>query len=112
MRVVLLILVAVATMTLGVEPAAAQNLNCRNPAGPTDVQVCRYPHLGELDDRLERRYRRIRRDLGGYEIQQFDADHLRWRRARRDCGPNVPCIEALYHRRLDELREYRGRRYN
>ena len=110
MRVALLILVAVATMALGT-PAAAQNLNCRNPAGPTDFQVCRYPHLGELEDRVARRYFRARSELRGPARQQFERDHLEFRRERVSCRDHVPCIEAAYRSWLDESREYRPRRY-
>lgn len=111
MRVALLLLVAVVSMSFGAEPAAAQNVNCRNPSGPTDYQVCRYPHLGELEDRTARRYYRLRGELRGPARAQFERDHLEFRRARRDCGDHVPCIESAYRSWLEESREYRWRRY-
>jgi uncharacterized protein len=111
MRAALIIFAAIATITLGAAPVAAQNVNCRNPSGPTDYQVCRYPHLGELEDRVARRYFRLRGELRGRAVYDLENDHLRFRRARRDCVDNVRCIEAAYQRRLDELREYRPRRY-
>lgn len=111
MRVTILIFTAVATIALSAAPAAAQNLNCRRPDGATDFQVCRYPHLNELDERVSRRYFRLRGELRGRSLQEFENDHLQFRRARRDCVDSVPCIEAVYGRRLDELRDYRPRRY-
>lgn len=111
MRGALVILAVVLTAAFGATNASAQDLNCRNPQSPADFQVCSFPQLRELDDRLARRYFDVHRDLRGRDRQEFENDHLRFRRARRDCYDNIRCLEAVYYQRLEELREYRRRRW-
>lgn len=110
MRGVWGVLVMAMIAAFGLSPTSAQDLNCRNPQSPADHQVCSFPQLRELDDRLSRRYFHVHRELRGRDRQEFENDHLRFRRARRDCYDNIRCLEAVYYQRLDELRDYRRRR--
>ncbi|MBK8008955.1 MAG: hypothetical protein IPK23_11400 [Rhizobiales bacterium] len=109
MRFALLALAAFAVLVMDAPRAEAQEVNCRRPASAADAMVCRYPQLLDLDDRVARRYAHLRRELYGRDRNELERDHLQFRRARRDCYDNARCLEAMYHRRLDELREYRRR---
>jgi uncharacterized protein len=87
--------------------AAAQGIDCRNPPTGAEVQVCRHPELLELDERMTRRYYRLRDELRGRDRYELEQDQFAWREARRQCKHDPRCVHAIYLRRLDELREYR-----
>lgn len=94
-----------------ISPAKAQGTDCRYPASPpltiAELTVCRNPELFELEQRLTRRYLRIRDELRGGELYQFEQQQEAWRARRRQCGYDTRCLHSVYGRRLDELRAYR-----
>lgn len=108
MRAVLFVpLLALAAVVSGSSPAAAQGIDCRNPPTGAEVQVCRHPELLELDERMTRRYYRLRDELRGRDRFELEQDQFAWREARRQCKHDPRCVHGIYLRRLEELREYR-----
>ena len=92
-------------------PANAQGTDCRYPSSPpltvSEVTVCRNPQLYALEERLTRRYFRIRSELRGRDLYEFERDQEAWRASRRNCGYDTGCLFRLYERRLGEMREVR-----
>jgi uncharacterized protein len=107
MRAALFVLAFALAVALGASESAAQGIDCRNPPTGAEVQVCRHPELLELDERMTRRYYRLRDELRGRDRYELEQDQFAWREARRQCKHDPRCVHAIYMRRLDELREYR-----
>ena len=108
MRAALSVLALALAVTLSAtSESAAQGIDCRNPPTGAEVQVCRHPELLELDERMTRRYYRLRDELRGRDRYQLEQDQFAWREARRQCKHDPRCVHGIYMRRLDELREYR-----
>jgi len=106
--------IAFAGAAFAISPANAQGTDCRYPVSPpltiSEVTMCRHPELFALEQRLTRRYFRIRSELRGRELYQFEQDQAAWREERRlQCGYDAGCIDRIYRRRLDEFRAYRDR---
>jgi uncharacterized protein len=94
-----------------VSSANAQGTDCRYPVSPpltiAEVTVCRNPALSQLEERLTRRYLRIRSELRGRDLYEFEREQEVWRASRRNCGYDTGCLYRLYERRLGEMREVR-----
>ena len=109
MRAVLLIFaLALAGTISSTQESAAQGIDCRNPPTGAEVQVCRNPEILELEERMTRRYYRLRDELRGRDRYQLEQEQFAWREQRRQCKHDPRCVHAIYLRRLDELREYRA----
>lgn len=111
MRATKLVAVLAFVAAAAVSPANAQGTDCRYPSSPpltiAEMTVCRHPELSQLEERLTRRYFRIRGELHGRDLYEFERDQEAWRASRRNCGYDTGCLFRLYERRLGELREVR-----
>lgn len=103
----LFIVFAFSAVLTSASPAAAQVINCRNPQSADEAQICRVPELYEINDRILRRYYRLRSELRGGDLYRLQADQHNWRNARRRCHYDTRCIYEVSSRRLEELRGYR-----
>lgn len=99
---------AFAFIAVGITEANAQDIDCRNPPTAAEVTMCRNPELLNLNDRLSRHYFRVKSELRGRDLYEFEREQANWREARRRCIYDVGCIHSVYRRRIDELRDYRA----
>ena len=83
--------------------AQAQSFNCANARAPDEVAICEDGRLSRLDERLSRRFYRLRDGLYGAERARLDYTQSHWLDARHRCGPNRGCIAATYRARIAEL---------
>jgi uncharacterized protein len=84
----------------------SQSFNCRTADRPDEVLICQNAQLSALDERMSSVYFTLRNQLSGSERQGLEASQQRWLRARMGYGRDFQCIEALYQRRIDFLRNY------
>jgi len=91
------------------QSAQAQSFNCRFARAADEIMICRDERLSRLDERMSSLFFRVREDLGRRGARDLEEDQERFLRRRARCGPNPDCIEDVYRRRIDELRDYRRR---
>ena len=97
-----LYLVCLVTL-LSVQSAQAQSFDCRNARVPDEVAICEDDRLSQLDERLSRRFYRLRDSLYGPDRAGLDYAQSRWLDRRHRCGFNRGCIAAAYRARIAEL---------
>jgi uncharacterized protein len=97
-----LCLIGVASL-LVIQSAHAQSFNCGNARTPDEIAICEDGRLSRLDERLSRRFYRIRNSLYGPERARLDWTQSRWLDARHRCGYDRGCIAATYRARIAEL---------
>jgi uncharacterized protein len=105
MRGALLFLTALTLFSLA-QPAQAQSFNCRFARTADEVAICRDERLSRLDERMSSLFFRVRDDLGRRGVRDLEEDQNRFLRRRARCGLNPGCIEDIYRRRINELRDY------
>jgi len=96
------LLMALAGLLL-VQAAHAQSFNCRYARTADEVAICESARLSVLDERLSRRFFRLRDSLYGPDRARLDRDQAAWLNARHQCGSDCACIAAAYRARLSDL---------
>jgi uncharacterized protein len=97
-----LCLMAFASLLL-LSSAQAQSFNCANARTPDEIAICEDGRLSRLDERLSRRFYRLRDSLYGPERARLDYTQSRWLDTRHRCGFDRGCIAATYRARIAEL---------
>lgn len=100
-----LVLIALAALVLA-SPSHAQSFNCRYARQADEVRICRDPTLSNLDERLSRRFFRLRDALSERELVRLERSQARWLSERGECGSDGACIEDAYRGRLRELADW------
>src|SRR5829696_1354704 len=88
---------------LHVQAAHAQSFNCRYARTADEVAICESARLSVLDERLSRRFFRLRDSLYGPDRARLDRDQTAWLNARHQCGSDRACIADAYLSRLSDL---------
>jgi uncharacterized protein len=83
--------------------AQPAGVDCRSATLPAELEICRLGFLSALDRQMLAAYGELRRRLAPPEQLALDASQQRWQMDRDRCGANIPCLRALYARRMDEL---------
>ena len=83
--------------------ASAASFNCRYAKLPVEVAVCQSRILGRLDERMARKYYRLKERAPYGAWREITREQKRWIRERNSCGYNEGCIEDAYYRRIDRL---------
>ena len=86
-----------------VQSAQAQSFNCQNARARDEIAICEDGRLSRLDERLSRRFYRLRENLYGQDRARLDWTQSRWLDARHRCGFNRGCIAETYRARIAEL---------
>src|SRR4051812_3261816 len=104
-------LFAVTAIASAATGAQAQSFNCHKAYFPDEKLICENQELSVLDERLNGIFSRNMRHLSPPERRALDREEEQWVIARRRCGMQYRCIEAFYHRRIDELADRLGDGY-
>jgi len=88
---------------LFVAPAHAQSFNCSYAGTADEVAICEDARLSALDERMSRRFFRLRSQLYGPDRVRLERDQAIWLNARRRCGGSPGCIAAAYRARIAQL---------
>jgi uncharacterized protein len=85
-------------------PARAASFDCARATKADEVAVCRNPRLSALDSEMAGlwyAYSRVPMLMGGTGARMDAAQAFLARRSA--CGRAVPCLEAVYRARIEEL---------
>lgn len=97
-----------ATILLAVSTTSGQaaSFNCQRASLPSEITICRYNNLGNLDENLAAKYSRLKRLASWQTWQTVRAEQRRWIRARNRCGYDDVCLTSQYRSRVRQLRHW------
>lgn len=104
--------IAVAAFAWGLNsPAAnAQSFNCHQTNTANERVICGNKKLSRLDERMSRRYNRLRDKARGGMERLLEVEQRAWLGSRQKCGRNEACTRRHYNRRIAELQAFGERR--
>ncbi|MCK5276041.1 MAG: DUF1311 domain-containing protein [Alphaproteobacteria bacterium] len=87
------------------KPFQKASYDCNKAESAIEFAVCTEPELAKLDVAMGKRYRQLRRSLGGDEKARLVADQRNWIKARNtECGNGDPsCLKDFYTEQLQYL---------
>jgi len=100
----LMLVLGLAGAALASGTAAAAGFDCSKASAPDELAVCANPQLSALDSEMTGlwyAYSRVPMLMGSSGNRQDEADAFLAR--RRQCGPDVACINAAYSARIATL---------
>jgi uncharacterized protein len=83
---------------------SAQSFSCAAARKADEATICQNPKLSSLDDELALTFKSALRDASPRVASKLTDDQTDWLIARYQCGINASCIEALYTKRIQELK--------
>lgn len=87
-------------------PVEAASFNCRYAKLPVEISICQNSHLHRLDERMARKYFRLKNSLPGYLRRELAREQRHWIRSRNRCGYDEYCITSRYTRRIRQLNRW------
>jgi uncharacterized protein len=84
-----------------IQPAAAQQFDCRDAEASSERTICRNDKLGALDEQMSNLYSELLRAYGSERQREGLRSYQRHFLAARDsCGRDTGCIKGAY---LDQI---------
>ena len=91
---------------LNVDPAKElPSFSCREAKQADEAVICQSQKLAALNSKLAEIFRKAQHSANESNRRSLEATQRSWLRARFQCGMDSSCIEKLYNRRIQELRE-------
>lgn len=81
------------------------SFSCAAASTPTEVTMCRSPELWAKDRAMNSIYMWVRTNVEKSVRKRLLEVQRRWLKDRDNCGGDAACLNAVYDRRLNELRE-------
>jgi uncharacterized protein len=93
--------------SLAATAQAGPGIDCRTAVLPAQLEMCRQGFLMAFDQQMLAAFFALRQSLSEMDQRALDASQRRWQADRDRCGAFVPCLRALYARRMEELNSWR-----
>lgn len=86
-------------------PACAASFDCAHAPAADERAVCAHLELNDQDVRLSTLYRLDLRFLPMGGRDDLERTQVEWLRARSACGAKLPCLRAIYQKRITLLQD-------